>query len=72
MTDTPKIRIRWRRYGPTGGRWRAEFPPGNGVDSGYVESSSLDTVEQIAAAVANHYGYRVVRDDAAELARASQ
>jgi hypothetical protein len=30
----PEIRIRWRRYGRNGGRWRADLPSGNGINSG--------------------------------------
>lgn len=58
-----EIHIRWRRYGEHGGRWRADLPPGNGVDSGWVESTSLDTVERIATAVADRYGYTIVREE---------
>lgn len=39
-----EITIRWRRYGRHGGKWCADLPPGNGIDSGSIESSSLDTV----------------------------
>ena len=58
-TAIPEIVIRWRRYGRTGGKWRADFPPGNGIESGYVESSSRDTVEAMAAVVAERYGYQI-------------
>lgn len=54
------IVIRWRRYG-SGGRWRADLPPGNGIDSGVIESTSRDAVERIAAHMAERYGYPIVR-----------
>jgi hypothetical protein len=60
--ERPKVVIRWCRYGKNGGRWRADLPPGNGIDSGFVESSSLDTVERVAADVAERYGYEMVRE----------
>jgi hypothetical protein len=58
-----KIAIRWRRYGRTGGKWRADMPPGNGIDSGTIESVSLDTVELFASVVAERYGYEIVREE---------
>lgn len=54
-----EIRIRWRRYGSHGGRWRAEFPPGYGIESGWIESKSLDTVKGIANLLALRYGHTV-------------
>lgn len=65
MTTPPTIRIRWRRYGRHGGRWRADLPPGNGVDSGAIESRSRDTVERLANIVADRYGYPIHREEAA-------
>lgn len=62
-TAPPQITIRWRRYGRTGGKWRAEMPPGNGIDSGSIESTSLATVEALAAVVALRYGYPIVREE---------
>jgi hypothetical protein len=58
-----KITIRWRRYGRNGGKWRADLPPGNGLDSGYIESTSLDTVERFAAIAAERDGYPIVREE---------
>lgn len=58
-----EIRIRFRRYGKHGGRWRADFPPGNGIDSGSIESTSLDTVERMAAEIADRYGYRIMKEE---------
>ena len=58
-----EIRIRWRRYGRHGGRWRADLPPGNGLDSGSIESTSLDTVERMAAEIADRYGYRIMKEE---------
>lgn len=63
MSDQPTIRIRWRRYGAHGGRWRADLPPGNGLDSGSIESTSLDTVERIAAKIADRHGYPIIREE---------
>lgn len=54
-----EIHIRWRRYGKHGGRWRAEFPPGHGIDSGWVESKSLDTVKGMANLMALRTGHTV-------------
>ncbi|TDB76797.1 hypothetical protein E1264_38070 [Actinomadura sp. KC216] len=48
----PVIRIRWRGYGAHGGRWRADLPPGAGIDSGSIESKSLDTVDRMAREIA--------------------
>ena len=62
-TSSPQITIRWRRYGRTGGKWRADLPPGNGIDSGHIESTSLETVELFAAQVADRYGYPIVREE---------
>lgn len=61
---TPQsIVIRWRRYGANGGCWRADLPPGNGLDSGFVESQSRDTVERFAQVIADRYGWPIVREE---------
>jgi hypothetical protein len=64
--EDKKITIRWRRYGRTGGKWRADLPEGNGIDSGSIESPSLDTVERFAGVVAERYGYPIVREAEAD------
>jgi hypothetical protein len=64
MSEPPRIRIRWRRYGKHGGRWRADLPPGNGIDSGSIESTSRDTVERTASEIAAHHGYAIDLEEA--------
>lgn len=61
--DAPQITIRWRRYGQ-GGRWRAELPPGHGIDSGWIESTSRDTVREMAAVIADRHGWTIFEEDA--------
>lgn len=62
----PTITIRWRRYGKTGGRWRADLPPGHGLDSGWIESPQLDLVRDMAKIIAARRGWTVTTEETDE------